>query len=227
MKKLIPLFFILSFIRIFSQEYHFDYYLKYRHELTVQKEKPEIMDFQYVVNSKDYFYEITFRSENKNKLTATLTDFRNDVQHHFDLKNTNFPLKDEDFIYKFSVRMPSVKKQFENESKRRFFKSELISKMDKEISNYSITEFSSEKMNRERLSADIVMAEFTADLSFVGLRLLFDYQEIYNKVRFENNCILKSARGKSNNATRVLTLLALEPQDFNIEVSKAQLRFKD
>lgn len=227
MKKLIPLFFILSFVRTFSQEYHFDYYVKYRHELTVDKGKPEIRDFQHIVNSKNYFYQITFRSESKNKLSAVLTDFKNSLQHHFDVRNTDFPLKSEDFIYKFSVRMPSVKKQFENEAKHRFFKAELVDKPNGNLYNYSVKEFSDEKMTKERLSANVVFAGFNNDLSFVGLQLLFDYHEIYNKIKFENNGILKSATGKSNNGTSVLTLLAVEPQDFNIKVSEAQLRFKD
>ncbi|GEN75376.1 hypothetical protein [Chryseobacterium hagamense] len=227
MKKLIPLFFIFTFIRLFSQEYHFDYYLKYRHELTVDKGKPEIRDFQHIVNSKNYFYQITFQSESKNKLSAILTDFKNSLQHHFDLKNTDFPLKGENFVYKFSVRIPSVKKQFENEAKHRFFKAELLDKRDGNLYNYSIKEFSDEKMNKERLSANVVFAGFNDNLSFVGLRLLFDYHEIYNKIKFENNGILKSATGKSNNRTYALTLLAIEPHDFDIKVNEAQLRFKD
>ena len=81
-------------------------------------------------------------------------------------------------------------------------------------------------MNKERLSANVVFAGFTDDLSFVGLQLLFDYHEIYNKIKFENNGILKSATGKSNNRTSALTLLAVEPQDFNIKVNETQLRFK-
>lgn len=227
MKKLILLFFVLFLIRGFSQEYHFDYYIKYKHESTLHNQKPEIMDFQYMVNSKDYFYQITFRSENKNELTAVLTDFRNYVQHHFDLKNTGFPLENKDFDYKFSVRMPSVKKQFDKESKHRFFNSEFIDRPDGKVSNYSITEFSDEKMNKERLSANVIFADFNDDLSFVGLQLLFDDHEIYHKIKFENNYILKSAIGKSNDSKSVLTLLAVEPQDLNIKINPAQLRFKN
>lgn len=227
MKKLIPLFFIFAFITIYSQEYHFDYYVKYKHELKRKKHNPELLDFQYLINSKDHSYKTVFRSEHKNKLIAVITDFKNSIQHYFDLKNTVFPLKSEDFNYKYSMRMPSVKKQFEDESKRRFFKSEFIDKQNSGFSNYLINEFTDDKMKNPRFSADAVFADFKDDLSFVGLQLLFDYYEIYNKIKFQNNYILKSASGKFEDTEITLSLDAVESQDFDIKVIQSQLKFKN
>lgn len=228
MKKLIPLFFILSFVNLFSQEYHFDYYVKYKHELKRKGERQaENLDFQYVVNSKNHSYKIIFRSEKINRLTATITDFKNSVQHYFDLKNTEFPLKSEDFDYKYSIRIPSVKKQFEEESKRRFFNSELIQARNDGLFNYSIKEFTNEKMNNPRASAEVIFADFKDDLSFVGLQSLFDYYEIDKKVKFDSNYVLKSALNKSENLEIKLSLDAIEPQDFDIKLEQNQLKFKN
>lgn len=54
MKKLIPLFLIFAFSNLLSQEYHFDYYIKYKHTLKRNKEQPEVREFQYAVNSQDH-----------------------------------------------------------------------------------------------------------------------------------------------------------------------------
>lgn len=228
MKKLLPLFLVFTFINIFSQEYHFDYYIKYKHELKRNsKDRPEIMDFQYIVNSQDHSYKISFRSGNGNKLTATMTDFKNNLQHNFDVKNTKFPLKEVDFDYKYSTRMPFVKKQFKDESKRRFFNTELIEKQNDGLFRYSIKEFTNEKMSNPRVSAEVVLANFKHDLSFVGLQLLFDYYEIDKKVKFNDNYILKSASTKTKDMQINLSLEAIESQNFDIKINPNQLSFKN
>jgi len=228
MKKLLPLFLTLIFTTVFSQEYHFDYYIRYRHELKKNnKERPEIMDLQYIVNSQDHSYRIFFIPVNRNRLTASIIDFKNNLQHYFDIRNTKFPLKESDFDYKYSMRMPFVKKQFEEESKRRFFNSELLKKQNDGLVNYSIKEFTNEKMKNPRASAEVVFADFKDDLSFVGLQLLFDYYEIDKKVKFSSNYILKSASKKFEDLEINLSLDAIEPQDFTINISQSQLKFKN
>lgn len=210
----------------FSQEYHFDYYIKYRHELKRNfKKRPEILDIQNIINSKDHSYKIFFSSDNGKTLIATISDYKNYIQHYFDVKNTKFPLKEYDFYYKYSKKIPSVKKQFKEESKRRFFKSEFIEKQNDSLFNYTIKEFTNEKMRNPRISAEVVFADFKDDLSFIGLQFLFDYQEIYSKLKFENNYILKSATSKYEGLKTTLTLDAIEPQNFDIKINQNKLKF--
>lgn len=77
------------------------------------------------------------------------------------------------------------------------------------------------------MSADVVFADFKDDLSFVGLRLLFDYHEIDDKLKSENRYILKSGSGKSEDLEINVSLEAVEPQDFDIKISQDQLNFKN
>lgn len=227
MKKLIPLFLIFAFSNLLSQEYHFDYYIKYKHTLKRNKEQPEVREFQYAVNSQDHSYEISFRSGKNKTVSAVITDFKNSLQHHFEMKNTGFPLKGNDFDYTYSVKIPSVKKQFEEESKRRFFTSDFIEKKPDGLSHHLIKEFSNQKLKKSRMSANVVFADFKDDLSFVGLRLLFDYNEIDDKLKSENRYILKSGSGKSEDLEINVSLEAIEPQDFDIKISRDQLNFKN
>ncbi|WP_185205298.1 hypothetical protein [Chryseobacterium sp. C3] len=185
------------------------------------------MEFQYIVNSQDHSYRIFFKSVEKNELTATIIDFKNSLQHNFDVKNTKFPLNASDFDYKYSTRMHLVKNQFEEESKRRFFNSELIKNQNDGLVNYLIKEFKNDKMRKPRASAEVILVEFKDDLSFVGLQLLFDYYEIDKKVKFSNNYILKYASNKSEDLEINLSLNAIEAQDFTIKINQNQLKFKD
>ncbi|WPO81517.1 hypothetical protein SD427_12165 [Chryseobacterium sp. JJR-5R] len=226
MKKLMPLFLIFAFTNLFSQEYHFDYYIQYKYEIKRNKEQPEIMDFQYAVNSQDHSYDISFRSGKNRIVSAVITDFKNSLQHYFEIRNTGFSLKENNFNYIYSVKMPSVKKQFEEESKRRFFTSDFIDKGPDGLSHHLIKEFNNQKLKEPRMSAEVVFADFKDDLSFVGLCLLFDYHEIYDKLKFGNKFILKSASGKSNNFKIDISLEAVEPQNFDIKINQDQLSFK-
>ena len=228
MKKLILLLLILSFANAFSQEYHFDYLVKYKFQSKQKKEKrTENFEFLSVVNSKDYSYQINFRSESRDTMTATITDLRNNLQHYFHVTNTTFPLSKMNFNYKYSKRIPSAKKQFEDESKRRFFRSEFVGKQNDGLLQYLINEYTNGKMKKPRVSAEVIFADSQDDLSFIGLQLLFDYHEIYNKVKFEKNYIVKSASAKSENLEIVLSLENFEPQNFDIKINPDQLKFQN
>jgi hypothetical protein len=228
MKKLILLFFILIFSDAFSQEYHFDYLIKYKYQSKQKKEKQtENFEFLSIINSKDYSYKINFRAESSDTMTATITDLRNNVQHYFNVTNTKFPLGKPNFDYKYSKRIPSAKKQFEDESKRRFFRSEFVEKQNDGLSRYLINEYTNGKIKKPRVSAEVIFADFQDDLSYIGLQLLFDYYEIYNKVKFEKNYIVKSASAKSANLEIVLSLDTIEPQNFNIKINPDQLKFQN
>ena len=225
MKK--SLIFLFSFLSLFSlsQEYHFDYYIKY--DYTVKKNKAtSTIDFQSIINSKNHLYQMSFTSNNGKTFIATITDFKNNLQHYFNVINTKFPLNNEDFIYKYSRRMQDSKKQFEDESKRRFFNAEFIDTQDGSLSCYSIKEFTDEKMNNLRTSSNVIFADFKVDLSFVGLQLFFDYHEIYNKVKFQNNYVLKSASKKYEDKEVNLVLEAVESQNFSIKINQNQIKFK-
>lgn len=160
-------------------------------------------------------------------MTATITDLRNDLQHYFNVMNTKSPLGKLNFDYKYSKRIPSAKKQLEEESKRRFFRSELTEKQNDQFSQYIIKEYSNEKMKKPKVSAKVIFADFQDDLSFIGLQLLFDYYEIYNKVKFEKNYIVKSASAKSENLEIVLSLETIEPQNIDIKINPDQLKFQN
>lgn len=228
MKKLILLLFVLIFSDSFSQDYHFDYLIKYKFQSKQKKEKQtESLEFLSVVNSKDYSYQINFRSESRDTMIATITDLRNNLQHYFNVTNTTFPLSKLNFDYKYSKRIPSAKKQFEDESKRRFFRSKFVGKQNDGLSRYLINEYANGKMKKPRTSAEVIFANFQDDLSFIGLQLLFDYHEIYNKVKFEKNYIVKSASAKFESLEILLSLETIEPQNFDIRINPDQLKFQN
>ncbi|UPQ77041.1 hypothetical protein [Chryseobacterium nepalense] len=228
MKKFILLLLILSFTNAFSQEYHFDYFVKYKFQSKQKKEKrTENFEFLSIVNSKDYSYQINFRAESRDTMTATITDLKNNLQHYFHVTNTTFPLSKLNFDYKYSKRIPSAKKQLEDESKRRFFRSEFVGKQNDGLSRYLINEYTNGKMKKPRVSAEVIFADFQDDLSYIGLQFLFDYYEIYNKVKFEKNYIVKSASAKSENLEIVLSLDSIEPQNFDIKINPDQLKFQN
>lgn len=228
MKIRLILLLIVIFANAFSQEYHFDYLIKYKFQSKQKKEKQtESLEFLSVVNSKDYSYQINFRSESKDTMTATIIDLRNNLQHYFNVTNTTFPLSKLNFDYKYSKRIPSAKKQFEDESKRRFFRSEFVGKQNEGLSRYLINEYANGKMKKPRVSAEVIFADFQDDLSFIGLQLLFDYHEIYNKVKFEKNYIVKSASAKSENLEILLSLETIEPQNIDIKINPNQLKFQN
>lgn len=219
---------ILSLTNAFSQEYHFDYFVKYKFQSKQKKEKrTENFEFLSIVNSKDYSYKINFRAESRDSITATITDLKNNLQHYFNVTNTKSPLEKLNFDYKYSKRIPSAKKQLEDESKRRFFRSEFIEKQNNQFSQYIIKEYINEKMKKPRVSAKVIFADFQDDLSYIGLQFLFDYYEIYNKVKFEKNYIVKSASAKSENLEIVLSLDSIEPQNFDIKINPDQLKFQN
>jgi hypothetical protein len=228
MKIRLILLLIVTFANAFSQEYHFDYLIKYKFQSKQKKEKQtESLEFLSVVNSKDYSYQINFRSESRDTMTATIIDLRNNLQHYFNVTNTTFPLSKLNFDYKYSKRIPSAKKQFEDESKRRFFRSEFVGKQNEGLSRYLINEYANGKMKKPRVSAEVIFADFQDDLSFIGLQLLFDYHEIYNKVKFEKNYIVKSASAKSENLEILLSLETIEPQNIDIKINPNQLKFQN
>lgn len=82
-------------------------------------------------------------------------------------------------------------------------------------------------MKKPKVSAEVIFADFQDDLSFMGLQLLFDYYEIYNKVKFEKNYIVKSASAKSENLEIVLSLETIEPQNIDIKINPDQLKFQN
>jgi hypothetical protein len=165
-----------------------------------------------------------FRYENK-KTTATIVDYDKEITHFFNVKNMSFPLKNEHFEYLYSVKIQSVKKQFEEDFNRRFFSSELISQQDG-LFEYSIKEFRNKRMKNPSSKARVEFAKFDADLSSFVLNKLFDYQEIYKKLDFKENYIVKSATNKFDGAVVSYKLEAVEPQNLDLIISKDQLKFQ-
>ncbi|KQT22598.1 hypothetical protein ASG22_15190 [Chryseobacterium sp. Leaf405] len=225
MKKLISLFLFFAFVTIFSQEYHFDYYINYKNEIR-RDNIPELHFSNEIINSNDHSYAIRFTNGQDKGFVAKIHDFTSNVEHHFILKNIKFPLKSEDFIYQYSVKFPDVKNQFEEEIKRRTFNFQFI-KNENDSDYYKIKEFKNNKLKKTRKEANVELQKFENDLSYIALRALFDAHEIDKQIKFEENYIVKSASNKFENYEIKLELIAVEPQDFEIKVSKNQLKFKN
>lgn len=209
----------------FSQEYHFDYYIKYKDEI-IRNNESHKLEFEYIINSQNHDYEIRFPREPDIKLCAKIIDLKNNIEHYFDLKNSELPLKSENFIYIYSRKIQDTKKQFVEEYKRRFFTAEI--KDNKNNSDqYIIKEFKKEKGQNAKAVADVIFVKFKDDLSFVGLSLLFDANGINKKLKFPENYILKSGEIKFKDAEMKLSLEAIESQNFDLKIDSKQLIIKN
>lgn len=215
MKKLNILLFVLTANYFFAQTYHFDYYLDYTNEIEINNDVSK-RQRQFLVNSKMYGYEMDFEKVN-NKMRARILDFNNDVSHFFEVKSVDFPLKNEDFVYLYSVKTESTKKQFEAEFKKRFFSAELI-REENGVYQYAIKEYRNERLKRATSNANVELVKFDADLSSFALKYLLDYHEIHKKLKLDGNYIVKSAKNKFGEAQVKINLEAAEPQNLNITV---------
>lgn len=224
MKKLNILLFVLLANYFFAQTYHFDYYLDYTNEIESNKDVSK-RQHQFLVNSKIHGYEMDFEKVN-NKFRARILDFNNDVSHFFDVKSADFPLKNEDFVYLYSVKRKSTKKQFEDELKKRFFSKELIGE-ENGVYQYAVKAYNTEKLKHSTSNATVELVKFDADLSSFALQSLFDYQEIHKKLKFDGYYIVKSAKNKFEEAQVKINLEAVEPQNLNITVDSLSVRISE
>ncbi|MBD8081282.1 hypothetical protein [Chryseobacterium caseinilyticum] len=117
MKIFLSAFFCSISLFLFSQKtYHFDYYLGYSSEIKCSKDRSSY-EFYSLVNSKDQSYKANIIKGRKTRSGVMIADYPNDILYYFDLKNENFPIKNEDFIYVKLEKLKNVKKQFEDEFK--------------------------------------------------------------------------------------------------------------
>lgn len=139
MKKLIPLFFILSFVRIFSQEYHFDYLIESKtDQLKPQKEKTISTAFY---DSKNNIYLQLTKYENK--LRASIYDKDKFLRHVFKVTET-----------KGSVMFQYMHTNDFNKHKNTSFSGNDIIQVNKIDSlHYQVIAFKNRKKTRIRLTA--------------------------------------------------------------------------
>ena len=213
-KNLLLLFcFVSSFV--FSQKYHFDYYFHYdsenHHSKGVEKREKK-----FLINSKNHNYEAVFKNVNKKRKILKIISLKDNVEHYFDVKNDNHSMSSENFTYKYSKKIPDTKKQFEDEFERRSFTAESVQNNNNQ---YSIKEFTKNGIGAIAV-ADAKFIKFKDDLSFVGLRLLLDAQDIDKKLKFNENYILKSGTNKFGDTEVKLSLEAVEPQNFDLIIEK-------
>lgn len=202
--------FLLSF-NAFSQQYYFDYALKYDLQNGTEKSSR-----QFVVNSSNHDYQLTFHVE-KNKSSVELKDFKNSVSHFFDLNSGEFPLQSKNFKYLYSKRFPSLNQQFAKEDLRRFFTIDFI-KTEEGIDLYTISEFSKVTKKSKKATAFLKMKAFEVDLSAFGLTQLLDYQNAGKKIKFGKNLVMTEGEMDFEGIKYVAKLSYVEPQNFTIEV---------
>lgn len=154
MKKLIPLFFILSFVRIFSQEYHFDYFVK-RKDIRI---KP---DHQQWVT--DAFYDSVTKSKlllhvRDKKIMGTIYQKDKNIRHVFNVFQTGNKLN---FTYKYSNQF-DVNKRNEDYNKGKVIKIEKIDSL-----NYKIVAFKNSRLKKKQLS--IVVTLEKSDFDYINI----------------------------------------------------------
>ncbi|PQA91824.1 hypothetical protein SAMN05421796_10339 [Chryseobacterium piscicola] len=208
--------FVSSFL--FSQKtYHFDNYLGYTSEIKRNKEISS-NEFYSLINSKNQSYKAKIIKGEKTRSGVMIADYPNDILYYFDLKNENFPLKNEDFIYVKSEKLKNVKKQFEDEFNNRVITAVPLYN-DGIIFNYEIKESKKADSKKYSTKALVSFHKYKDDLAFVGLENLLDFYGVKKKISLPENMILTSATSEFDGATKSLELKVIEPVEiiFTVE----------
>ena len=214
--------FVFAMVFIQAQTYKFDYFLKY---VTSDDRTNSERTLQFFVDSKGSGNELLFTKTEKETL-VTLLVLDESVKHNFKITNTNFPIKSNSFIYVDSQKLSGLK----NEDKRRFFKSEiLLENNEKDV--FKIKEFKSDKYNKLRAEAIVEMIPFESNLSVYALVYLFDYQNIYKKIKFDKSYIMKSGEIKFQfpgygEITSKIKLINMEKQSTEVVLDKSKIKYK-
>jgi len=216
MKKIFTVLFVIISVSLFCQAYHFNYYISYKNDYTRDRET-STAEFNQFVNTEDKSYSGRIVKGEKTKFGLQIIDYNNNISHYFDLKNNDFPIENKDFVYLRSVKIKETKTQFENELKRRFFRSELIND-DGNMLNYRIQESKREGSKRSRATADVTFQRYKDDLSSVGLATLFDFQEISKKLSFHEKMIVSEGSIKFDQATVKIKLSSVENCEITLTV---------
>lgn len=158
MKK--NLLFVFCFISsfVFSQEYHFDYFIREKSARVKPDKKEWIRESFYdSVNNKN----LTLNTQN-NKIIATIYEKENRIRHVFKVNKSKGNLT---FVYKYSNYFP--------EPKTKDYNKENVIKVEKIDSlHFNIIVFKNERLKRKRISAIVEIEKsqfdyvnFSADYS--------------------------------------------------------------
>ncbi|WP_294298785.1 hypothetical protein [uncultured Chryseobacterium sp.] len=154
MKKLIPLFFIFTCIRIFSQEYHFDYFIKQNNK----RIKPD--NQQWV---RDSFYDSATKSQlflnvQDKKIIGTIYQEDKNIRHVFKVfqKGNNL-----NFTYKYSNQFDSSKRN-EDYNKDNVIKIEKLDSL-----NYKIVAFKNSRLKKKQLYMVITLEK--SDFDYINI----------------------------------------------------------
>ncbi|MGE6396484.1 hypothetical protein [Chryseobacterium scophthalmum] len=158
MKKNFLLLFCFISSFVFSQEYHFDYFIR-EQSIRVKPDKQEWISesFYDSVNNKS----LVLRTQN-NKIIATISEKENRIRHVFKVNKSNGNLT---FVYKYSNQFP--------EQKTKDYDKENVIKVEKIDSlHYNIIVFKNARLKRKKISGIVKIEKsqfdyvnFSADYS--------------------------------------------------------------
>ncbi|WP_312076174.1 hypothetical protein [Chryseobacterium sp.] len=213
---------ILLFVFIAkAQTYHFDYYISYDFETSEDGEVSKTT-YNKFINSKIEDYQMRVINGTKTKLGVSMTDFSNLITHYFDLKNSDFPIKNEDFVYLYSVNH----RKFGTHSveNKRNYVTKLVQK-DNDVFLYNIVELKSKVLEAKFGEVTAKFQQFDANLGAVGLEVLFDDSLIRKKVQFNENLILTSAQRVEKDKTLKMNFAAVEDVNIELNIPPDQIKY--
>ncbi len=155
MKKLIPLFFILSFSRIFSQEYHFDYFVKHNNTRTQPERQQWITDSFYDSATRA---KLVLHIRNK-KITGTIFQKEQNRRHVFDVIRSGDYMS---FVYKHTNQFKDNEKNFGDSNEENVIKAEKI-----DSANYRITAFKNSRLRHKKISLVVTLEK--SDLNYTQI----------------------------------------------------------
>lgn len=156
MKKLIPLFFILSFIRIFSQEYHFDYFIKHKDIRTQPDRQQWVTDFFYDSATKA---RLVLQVRDK-KITGTIFQKDQNRRHVFNVIQSEDHIS---FVYKHTNQFKDNESNFGDSNKENVIKAEKI-----DSANYRITAFKNSRLKHKKISLLVTLEKSDLNYTHIG-----------------------------------------------------------
>ncbi|MDQ1161539.1 hypothetical protein QE422_001907 [Chryseobacterium sp. SORGH_AS 447] len=139
MKKLIPLFFILFFIRIFSQEYHFDYSIESQSNQT-KPNKEKRISTSFYDSEKNVYLQLT---KYDNRLRASIYDKAKHFRHSFKVTETKGSV-----IFEYTHT-----NDFSKSKNSSFSKNDIIEVNKIDSLHYEVIAFKNKKKTKRRLRA--------------------------------------------------------------------------
>jgi hypothetical protein len=162
MKKLLPLFLIFAFIQIFSQEYHFDHFVKRKN----MRIKPDYQ--QWIADS---FYDSATTSKlvlnvRDKKVTSAIFQRDKNMRHIFSVIQSGDHMS---FVYKYTNKFKDNGKKFEDYNNENVIRVEKI-----DSANYKITAFKNFRLRQKKITLIITLEK--SDFKYTNINA--DYNRI-------------------------------------------------